>query len=168
MRRFASALIVGVIVGGSAARAGGAAQEDRGPTQEAHRQARPFYLQHSDLKWTRHEVNGGWVEIVFLHTDPGTKAQQLLIRHSPGAHVPRHWHSANETHVCLSGALTLEDETGGRATLRPGEFAYTPAKVIHEAWANQEETTVMLVTVDGPFDVNWVDSVPQAGKQEQP
>lgn len=77
-------------------------------------------------------------------------------------------HSANETHVCVSGSLTLKDETGRRAALRPGEFAYTPAKVVHQAWASQEETTVMPVTVDGPFDVNWVEPPRQAAQQEQP
>jgi ketosteroid isomerase-like protein/predicted ester cyclase/quercetin dioxygenase-like cupin family protein len=129
---------------------------------------KPFYLHDSDLEWKRHEINDGWVEIAFLYTDLDTQAQKLLIRHSLGAHVPKHWHSANETHVCVSGSLTLEDEMGGRATLRPGEFAYTPAEVVHEAWASQEETTVMLVMVDGPFDVNWVEPPRQAAKQEQP
>jgi hypothetical protein len=39
--------------------------------------------------------------------------------------------------------------------LTPGSFAYMPAKIIHDAWTKDEGAT-FFITVDGPFDINWV------------
>lgn len=54
-----------------------------------------------DIKWEMivPELGDQSPEIAFLHVDPQTKATHLMIRVPKNFHVPRHWHSANETHT---------------------------------------------------------------------
>ena len=66
-----------------------------------------MFVESSGFKWERMAPEAGeWSpEIVILHVAPKTKATELMIRVPPGQHVPPHWHSANETHTIVSGAL---------------------------------------------------------------
>jgi len=47
-----------------------------------------------------------------------------------------------------------------RAELRKGGFTYTPATLVHEAWLPANSLT--FISVDGPWDVNWVEGPPTA------
>jgi hypothetical protein len=40
----------------------------------------------------------------------------------------------------------------------PGGFNYMPARMVHEAWTTAG--SVVFITVDGPWDVNWVQGPP--------
>jgi mannose-6-phosphate isomerase-like protein (cupin superfamily) len=71
--------------------------------------------------------------------------------------VRQHWHSANETHTMISGKATFACE-GNRVELGPGGFNYMPARMVHEAWTTPG--SVVFITVDGPWDVNWVEGPP--------
>ena len=83
----------------------------------------------------------------------------MLIRTSKAIHVRKHWHTANESHTMISGKAVLACE-GKRAELSPGGFNYMPAKMVHEAWMPANSLTD--ITVDGPWDVNWVEGPPTA------
>ena len=96
-------------------------------------------------------------EIAILRVDPKTQATQLLIRTPTKMHVPAHWHSANETHTMIKGKFVFEHD-GKRSELGPGGFNYMPAKMPHQAWSS--EGALVLITVDGPWDVNWVGDPP--------
>src|SRR5689334_3775121 len=65
------------------------------------------------------------------------------------AHCQRDaYHS--ERHVCAEARR--DDE---RSELTPGSFGYMPAKMVHDAWT-KEDGAMYFITVDGPFDINWV------------
>ena len=55
----------------------------------------------------------------------------------------------------VARSLLANDGSDERADLTPGFFAYMPAKMIHDAWTKDEGAT-FFITVDGPFDINWV------------
>jgi quercetin dioxygenase-like cupin family protein len=97
-------------------------------------------------------------EMAILRVDPKTQATQLLIRTPTKMHVPAHWHSANETHTMIKGNCVFEHD-GERSELGPGGFNYMPAKMPHQAWSS--EGAVVLITVDGAWDVNWVGDPPR-------
>jgi hypothetical protein len=40
----------------------------------------------------------------------------------------------------------------------PGSFNYMPAKMVHEAWLPAGSLT--FITVDGAWDINWVEGPP--------
>jgi quercetin dioxygenase-like cupin family protein len=99
-------------------------------------------------------------EITILRVDPKTKATHLMIRVPADLHIPKHWHTANETHTVIKGRLILECE-GKRQTLGQGSWNYMPSKMAHEAWTTPEEGTVVFITVDSAWDQHWVGAAPK-------
>ena len=95
----------------------------------------PLYVKLKDIKWekTDPELGDKSPEIAFLYTDPKTKATQLMIRIPPNTHVPKHWHTANETHTIVSGTFVMKCY-GKKVELGAGSFNYMPSKMVHEAW----------------------------------
>ena len=95
--------------------------------------------------------------ITSTNSEQPLSATQLLIRTPKALHVRQHWHSANETPTMISGKATFACE-GNRVELGPGGFNYMPARMVHEAWTTPG--SVVFITVDGPWDVNWVEGPP--------
>jgi quercetin dioxygenase-like cupin family protein len=114
---------------------------------------------YEDLQWQimHPELGADSPQISILRVDPLTQATQLLIRIPRRIHVPRHWHSANETHTVIRGNWTFEHE-GMRHELGPGGFNYIPAKMRHQAWASDD--ALVFITVDSAWDVNWASGPP--------
>ena len=115
--------------------------------------AHPVFEKFSDLKWER--TPDGLQEIVILHVNPVSKATELIIRAPKNFHVPRHWHSANETLTIISGTFTMKhDGSDEKVALNTGSYSYMPANMVHEAWAG-DEGAMFFITVDGAWDLNW-------------
>ena len=123
-----------------------------------------IYLKSQDMKWDRiiPELGENSPEIAILHIDPNTQATKLMIRVPKDFHVPKHWHTANETHTIVSGTFIMEHIDGQRHELGPGSFNYVPAKAVHQAWTKPDVGTVLFITVDGAWDVNWVEGPPKS------
>jgi quercetin dioxygenase-like cupin family protein len=118
-----------------------------------------LFTKLEDAKWEKMlaDLGDASPEIAILHVDPKTKATQLLIRAPVGLHVPKHWHSANETHMMIKGTASF-GHAGKKVELETGGFNYMPAGMVHEAWVSAGSIT--FITVDGPWDVNWVEGPP--------
>jgi quercetin dioxygenase-like cupin family protein len=122
---------------------------------------RALNIKFDELKWERMvpELGDKSAEIAILRVEPKTQATQLMIRVPKNFHVPRHWHTANETHTVISGTFVIECE-GQRAELGAGSFNYVPSKMAHEAWTKTDEGTLLFITVDRAWDINWVGGAP--------
>jgi mannose-6-phosphate isomerase-like protein (cupin superfamily) len=118
-----------------------------------------FSVSYSDVAWQKivPELGDDSPEIAILRVAPHTGATHLLIRNPRKMHVPRHWHSANETHTILAGTMVFECE-GKIDVLGPGSFNYIPSKSIHQAWL--PDGGLVFITVDAPWDINWVEGPP--------
>jgi quercetin dioxygenase-like cupin family protein len=121
----------------------------------------PIFKQLPEVQWVKMlpELGDASPEMAILHEDSKTHATQLLIRAPKTHHVRKHWHSANETHTMIMGSATFEGD-GKKAELGPGGFNYMPARMVHEAWV--AAGAVIFITVDGPWDINWVEGAPTA------
>lgn len=119
-------------------------------------------LKFENLKWNKivPELGDRSSEITILRVDPKTQATQLMIRVPKNFHVPMHWHTANETHTVVSGTFIMECE-GLRDTLRAGGFNYLPSKMHHQAWTPENEGSLLFITVDKAWDINWVGGPPK-------
>ncbi len=139
-----------------------AAQATEHQPRAAHDHA--IYLKFQDIKWDKiaPELGDRSPEIAILHVDPTTQATKLMIRVPKDFLVPKHWHTANETHTIVSGTFIMEHQEGQRHELGPGSFNYVPSKAVHQAWTKPDEGTLLFITVDGAWDVNWVEGPPQA------
>ena len=118
----------------------------------------PVIRNFSNLTWerTNPELGNNSPEVAILHVNPNTKATELLIRTPKDFHVPKHWHTANETLTVIRGTFVMAHEGGDkRVELNVGSYAYMPAKMVHEGWT-KDEGAMYLVTVDGAWDIIWV------------
>jgi len=119
------------------------------------------FQKYQDLKWEKinPELGSKSAEIVTLHVNPTSQATEMLIRTPKDTHVPRHWHTANETITVIHGTFIVKhDGSSDRVPLEAGSFAYMPAKMIHEAWTGPDGEALYLVTVDSAWDINWVNT----------
>ena len=121
----------------------------------------PMFLNLQDVKWDKilPDLGESSPEIAVLRVEPKTQATQLLIRTPKGIHVRKHWHSANETHIMITGTAILECD-GKRVELGPGGFNFMPARMVHEAWLPAGSLT--FITVDSAWDLTWVEGPPTA------
>ena len=62
--------------------------------------------------------------------------------------------------VNTGGTFVIECE-GQRVELAAGSFNYVPKKMAHEAWTKADEGTVLFITVDQAWDINWVGGPPK-------
>jgi quercetin dioxygenase-like cupin family protein len=121
----------------------------------------PVFQQLADVKWQKilPDLGENSPEISFLHIDPKTQATQLLIRTPKAIHIRKHWHTTNETHTLITGTAKLACD-GKTVEMSPGSYNFMPAKMVHEAWLPAGSLT--FITVDGKWDVNWVEGAPTA------
>jgi quercetin dioxygenase-like cupin family protein len=141
------------------------------PTRGAAKAPTPEFVKYHAVKWQRifPKLGARSPEISILRVDPSTHATQLLLRVPRDFHVSKHWHTANETHTIVSGTFVM-DSAGKRIELGPGSFNFMPAKMVHEAWTKPNEGTVLFITVDGAWDVNFTEGPPTgdfASKQKR-
>jgi anti-sigma factor ChrR (cupin superfamily) len=68
-----------------------------------------------------------------------------MIRSPKNYHVPRHWHTANETHTVISGTFIMEQDGGKREELGPGSFNYMPSKMVHQGWTKPDEGNLLFI-----------------------
>lgn len=159
MRSISLMAVVVMLIGGALS---AQATETKGSTQGTKAeppQAR--FMNYQDFKWAKilPDLGANSPEICILSVDPKTQATKLMIRTQKGIHVRKHWHSANETHTVVLGKQVFMCD-GKRVTQGPGSFNYLPAKMVHEAWL--PAGSLVFITVDGAWDVNWVNGPPTA------
>jgi hypothetical protein len=142
-----------VVVNGRGAETRKTAQ---GPTPDV---PQAVFRNYEDFKWNRvlPDLGENSPEICILSVDPKTQATKLMIRVPKGIHIRKHWHSANETHTIITGIQVFACD-GKRTEQGPGSFNYLPARMVHEAWL--PAGSLVFITVDGAWDVNWVEGPP--------
>ena len=116
----------------------------------------PIFVPYRDMKWQplQPELGTQGAQIAIVRVDPKTQATQLMLRLPPRFHVRAHYHSANESHMVIQGSFLMGH--GDKVEeLGPGGYNLMPARMIHEAWSGPGNDTVVFVTFDGPFDIQW-------------
>ena len=104
-----------------------------------------------------------------LQGDP-SKAGTFTIRLKAPANykVPAHWHSTDESVTVISGTLYMGNgdklDTAKAQAVKAGGFMHVPAKAHHYAFA--KVPTVIQVTAEGPFDINWIDPKDEPAKSQ--
>jgi uncharacterized cupin superfamily protein len=94
-----------------------------------------------------------------LHGDPGKPGPFILRLMTPGGYkVAPHWHSQDEALTIISGTLYIgmgdRYEPSTARGLQAGGFHYLPGKAHHYAYS--KKPTVVQISGNGPFDINYV------------
>lgn len=90
--------------------------------------------------------------ITVLHGDPAAPNADLFIRVPGGAEIARHWHNSAERMVLVSGELQVTYDGQPPVTLRPGMYAYGPARIPHVATCAPGDACVLFIAFESPVD----------------
>jgi quercetin dioxygenase-like cupin family protein len=95
-------------------------------------------------------------QIAVLHGDPARPNADVFFRVPPRYDLPAHWHSSPERMVLVSGELHVAYDGQEPVVLRPGMYAYGPAKAVHRGRCASSEPCVLFIAFEGPVDATAV------------
>ncbi|HEX2712542.1 MAG TPA: cupin domain-containing protein [Candidatus Acidoferrales bacterium] len=92
------------------------------------------------------------------HGDPSTGASTFLGKFDSGCTVPWHWHTANEDIFVQSGLFQVTAKGEKPIVIKSGDYAFMPARHIHQAKCAGSKPCAFYVSLDGAFDIHYVDA----------
>lgn len=90
--------------------------------------------------------------LAILHGDPGQANADVFLRIPANAAIPEHWHTSAERMVLVAGELSVTYKGQAKAVLKPGMYAYGPAKVPHGASCGGNGSCVLFIAFESPVD----------------
>ena len=72
--------------------------------------------------------------------------------------IPLHWHTSAERMVLVAGVLHITYEGQKLAVLKPGTYAYGPAKKPHKGFCASTVSCILFIAFESPLDAVPVES----------
>ena len=91
-------------------------------------------------------------EIAVLHGDPAQANADVFFKVPASFTIPSHWHTSAERMVLVSGELRVTYEGGPPMVLKPGMYAYGPARLAHRAVCASGAPCVLFIAFEVPVD----------------
>lgn len=98
--------------------------------------------------------------IAVLHGDPARPNLDVYFKVPGGAKIAAHTHTSAERMVLVSGELTVTYDGHDATVLRPGTYAYGPARLPHSARCAEGEACVLFIAFEAPVDAFEGDAPP--------
>lgn len=95
--------------------------------------------------------------IAVLHGDPSKDNVDVFLKLPPKSVVPPHWHTSAERMVLVAGELRVTYDGQKPLILRPGTYAYGPAKLPHKAVCASALPCVLFIAFESPLDAEPVE-----------
>jgi quercetin dioxygenase-like cupin family protein len=112
-----------------------------------------FTFEDARLEWTPcPKFLPAGCEIAVLHGDPAKENADIFFKVPPKSVLPRHWHTSGERMILVSGELHLTFDGQETAVLRPGTYAYGPAKLPHKGLCAAGDPCVLFIAFEAPVD----------------
>jgi quercetin dioxygenase-like cupin family protein len=99
--------------------------------------------------------------IAVLHGDPAKDNADVFLRVPGKSSLPLHWHTSAERMVLVAGELHVTYEGQQPAILKPGTYAYGPAKRPHEGYCASAAPCILFIAFELPVDAVPMASEPQ-------
>ncbi len=93
-------------------------------------------------------------EIAVLHGDPAKGNADIFFKVPANFDIPRHWHTSAERMVLVSGELRVTYDGQDPVTLKPGMYAYGPAKAPHKAYCAKGDPCVLFIAFESAIDAH--------------
>lgn len=90
--------------------------------------------------------------IAVLHGDPAKDNLDVFFKVPAKSTIPLHWHTSAERMVLVAGELHITYEGQKKAVLKPGTYAYGPAKRPHDGYCASKESCVLFIAFESPLD----------------
>jgi quercetin dioxygenase-like cupin family protein len=98
-------------------------------------------------------------QIAVLHGDPGKPNADVFFRVPGKSKLALHWHTSAERMVLVAGELHVSYEGQRTTIMKPGTYAYGPARRQHSGVCASDIPCVLFIAFESP-----VDAVPVDGK----
>ena len=99
--------------------------------------------------------------IAVLHGDPAKDNLDVFFKVPGKSTIPLHWHTSAERMVLISGELHVTYEGQETSVLKPGMYAYGPAKRKHSAYCASAEPCILFIAFESPLDAVPVEDPPK-------
>ncbi|OGI63948.1 MAG: cupin [Candidatus Muproteobacteria bacterium RBG_16_60_9] len=120
------------------------------PTEE---QALTRTARDADLKWGPcPPFLPKGCAIAALHGDPAKDNVDVFFKVPAKSTIPLHWHSSPERMVLVAGELHVTYDGQKTAVLKPGTYAYGPAKRPHHGFCASSNSCVLFIAFESPLD----------------
>jgi mannose-6-phosphate isomerase-like protein (cupin superfamily) len=93
-------------------------------------------------------------QLAALRGDPAQANADMLLRVPGQSRIDRHWHSSAERMVLIEGEMEVTYDNQGPLTIRPGDYAYGPARLPHSARCRSTVRCVLFIAFEGPVDAH--------------
>ena len=90
--------------------------------------------------------------LAVLHGDPAKANADVFLKLPANAAIPEHWHTSAERMVLVAGELSVTYQGQSKVVLKPGMYAYGPAKVPHSASCASSASCVLFVAFESAID----------------
>ena len=90
--------------------------------------------------------------ITVLHGNPAQPNADVLLRIPAGAKLPAHSHTSAERMILVHGELAVRYKGSAVKTLKPGNYAFGPAGLPHEATCKSAKPCDLFIAFEGPVD----------------
>ena len=90
--------------------------------------------------------------LAVLHGDPAKANADVFLKLAPNAVIPEHWHTSAERMVLVAGELSVSYKGQPRAVLKPGMYAYGPAKLPHSASCAGNAPCILFIAFESAVD----------------
>jgi len=100
-------------------------------------------------------------EFALLQGDPASGRSDVFLKTPANYKFPPHWHTSPEHMILVSGELHVSYEGQEPSVLKPGSYAYGPAKAKHEARCADAGPCVLFIAFESPIDATLVEGTSQ-------
>jgi quercetin dioxygenase-like cupin family protein len=90
--------------------------------------------------------------IAVLHGDPAKDNLDVFFKVPARSIIPLHWHTSAERMVLVAGELHLTYDGQKTAILKPGAYAYGPAKHPHHGFCASTTPCILFIAFESPLD----------------
>ena len=96
--------------------------------------------------------------IAVLHGDPAKDNVDVFFKVPAKSTIPLHWHTSPERMMLVAGELHVTYDGQKKAVLKPGTYAYGPAKKPHNGYCASKVPCVLFIAFESPLDAVPVES----------
>lgn len=96
--------------------------------------------------------------IAILHGDPAKDNLDVFFKVPGKSNIPLHWHTSAERMLLVAGELHVTYDGQKTAVLKPGTYAYGPAKRPHKGYCASAVPCILFIAFESPLDAVPVES----------
>jgi quercetin dioxygenase-like cupin family protein len=96
-------------------------------------------------------------EIAVLHGDAAQPNADVFLRVPAKYELSPHWHTSPERMILVAGELHVTYQGQLVSILKPGAYAYGPAKAPHKASCVSSEACIVFIAFESAVDAHPID-----------